>query len=229
MAGAPWEFKESSLAEWTRSDDYFNGFLVPGDATLDAAVERGDQHGLPNIAVSPAQGKFLHLLLRSIGAKRVLELGTLGGYSAIWLARALPDDGEVVTLELIEKHAKVAAENIETVGLTPKIKILVGRALDLLSAIEPSPPFDFVFVDADKVSCLEYFNHAKRLVRPGGVIVVDNVVRQGRVSDTEYTDANVEGVRRLLEAVKKDAEVDTTVVQTVGVKGYDGFLYAFRK
>ncbi|KAF9453341.1 O-methyltransferase family 3 protein [Macrolepiota fuliginosa MF-IS2] len=221
--------KETSIDDWNRSDNYFNSFLLPDDPTLDATARNNNQRGLPDIAVSAAQGKFLNLLLRSTGAKRVLEVGTLGGYSTIWLARALPNDGKVVTLELSEKHAEAATENIANAGLTSKVEVIVGRAVDTLATLDPSPPFDLVFIDADKPSNLEYFIHAKRLVRSGGIIIVDNVARYGRVSDPEYTDANVEGVRRLLDAIKDDKDVEATVVQTVGAKGYDGFLYAFRK
>lgn len=220
---------QTSPADWARSDNYFESFLIPDDPVLDATVKNCDEKGLPDIAVSPAQGKFIYLLLRSIGAKRVLELGTLGGYSAIWLAKALPDDGEVVTMELLDHHAKVAAENVEAAGLSNKVKIIVGRAVEELEKLEPSPPFDLVFIDADKPSNPEYFKHAKRLTRPGGIIIVDNVVRQGRVSDPEYTDANAEGVRQLVHAIKTDLDVDSTVIQTVGIKGHDGFLYALRK
>ncbi|KAJ3567928.1 hypothetical protein NP233_g6042 [Leucocoprinus birnbaumii] len=188
-----------------------------------------EEQGLPDIAVPAVQGKFLNLLLRSIGAKRVLELGTLGGYSTIWLARALPDDGEVVTMELLEKYAKVAAENIEAAGVSNKVKIIVGRAIDELQKLKPSPPFDMVFIDADKPSSLDYFIEAKRLTRPGGVIIVDNVVQYGQVANPDYSDHMVEGVRRLMNAIKTDTDVDTTVIQTVGTKGHDGFLYAFRR
>ncbi|KAJ3567935.1 hypothetical protein NP233_g6041 [Leucocoprinus birnbaumii] len=220
---------ETTLENWTQTDEYFNSFLLSEDPVLDATVKNNEKQGLPDIAVSAAQGKFLNLLLRSINAKRALELGTLGGYSAIWLANALPEDGEVITMEVSEHHAKVAAENIEAAGLTNKVKIIVGRAIDALEKLEPTPPFDLVFIDADKPSNLAYFKQAKRLTRPGGVIIVDNVVRQGKVANLGYTDPNVEGVRELVQAIKTDTEVESTVIQTVGVKGYDGFLYAFRK
>ncbi|KAL9712222.1 hypothetical protein Ac2012v2_005301 [Leucoagaricus gongylophorus] len=222
-----WEHKmETTIKDWERADDYFNSFLMPNDPVLEA-------------------GKFLHLLVRSIGAKRVLEIGTLGGYSTIWFARALPDNGEIITLELVEHHAKVATENIEAAGLTNKVNIIVGRAVDTLEKLDAAQPFDLVFIDADKPSNLEYYNHAKRLTRKGGVInastmtcsmlilldiqIVDNMNRGGLVSDLEYSDAKVEGVRRLLGAIKADTDVDSTVVQHVGTKGYDGFLFAFKK
>lgn len=225
-----WEHKiETTIKDWERADDYFNSFLMPNDPVLEAASEKSYKHGLPDIAVTPAQGKFLHLLVRSIGAKRVLEIGTLGGYSTIWFARALPDNGEIITLELVEHHAKVAIENIEAAGLTNKVNIIVGRAVDTLEKLDAAQPFDLVFIDADKPSNLEYYNHAKRLTRKGGVIIVDNMNRGGLVSDLEYSDAKVEGVRRLLGAIKADTDVDSTVVQHVGTKGYDGFLFAFKK
>ncbi|KAJ7451999.1 O-methyltransferase-domain-containing protein [Mycena latifolia] len=222
-------FKPTSLEDWARSDQYLNSFLHTPDAVLDAALTNSSANGLPEIAVSAAQGKFLHLLVASLGAKRVLEVGTLGGYSTIWLARALPVDGELVTLELSELHAKVAQQNIDRAGLTSKIQILVGPAHESMQQMQPAPPFDFIFIDADKQGNKMYFAEAKRLVRKGGIIIVDNVVRYGRVADPNYTDPQVEGVRALLQSVKGDPEVDATTMGTVGDKGYDGFLYAVKK
>jgi len=215
---------------WTRSDKYHNSFLIPEDKDLESALANSIAQGLPEIAVSAAQGKYLNLLIKSIGAKRVLEVGTLGGYSAIWLAKALPPDGKLVTLELEELHAKGAKENITHAGLIDKVTILQGPAaasLEKLSVTAEEPAFDFAFIDADKQSNLVYFTHAKRLVKKGGVIIVDNVVRNGDVSDPGRTGQRVEGVRNLLKALKEDKEVEATTISTVGDKGYDGFLYAF--
>ncbi|KAJ7748350.1 O-methyltransferase family 3 protein [Mycena metata] len=223
------EFKVTTAEDWARSDHYHNSFLHTKDEILDAALKNSTANGLPEIAVSAAQGKFLNLLVSSIGAKRILEVGTLGGYSTIWLARALPNDGELITLELIEKHAKVAQENIDKANLTNKVKIIVGPAHESMQQLHPETPFDFIFIDADKKGNLDYFTEAKRLVRKGGVIIVDNVVRYGRVADPEYTDTNVEGVRRLLKGLKGDTDVEATTIGTVGDKGYDGYLYAVRK
>ncbi|THH19778.1 hypothetical protein EW146_g1450 [Bondarzewia mesenterica] len=220
--------RPTTREEWTRSDLYHNSFLIPEDETLKFALKNSDEKGLPQIAVSAAQGKFLNLLVKSLNAKRILEVGTLGGYSTIWLARAIPDDGEIVTCELQEKNAQVAQENIAHAGLASKVKILLGPAADSLKALQPEQPFDFVFIDADKPGNLTYYLEAKRLVKKGGVIIVDNVVRNGLVSDTSYTDASCEGVRVLLDFMKDDKEVEATTMATVGEKGYDGFLYVIR-
>ncbi|PPQ90842.1 hypothetical protein CVT25_007377 [Psilocybe cyanescens] len=219
----------TSLEDWTRSDEYHNSFLIPKDDVLDAVQKNNHDQGLPNIAVSTAQGKFLNLLAKTAGAKRVLEVGTLGGYSTIWIGRALPAEGSVVTLELNPHHAKVAEENFKLAGLADRISVVVGPAAESLAKLHPQVPFDLVFIDADKPSNLTYFTEAKRLVRPGGVIIVDNVVRNGHVANPEYMDANIEGVRRLLKALKDDKDVEATTIGTVGEKGYDGFIYAIRK
>ncbi|CAK5284902.1 unnamed protein product [Mycena citricolor] len=225
------DFQATSLADWARSDQYHNSFLLPADTVLDNALKNSAAHGLPDIAVSAAQGKFLSLLVRSIGAKKILEVGTLGGYSTIWLCRALPDDGKLVTLELSPKHAAVAVENLTAAGQSSKAEVIVGPALHSMIAMKPAPGelFDFIFIDADKPGNKAYFTEAKRLVRKGGVIIVDNVVRYGRVGNPDYTDPMVEGVRALLEAVKGDPEVDATTIGTVGDKGYDGFMYMVRQ
>jgi len=222
-------YPDTSLADWTRSDEYHNSFLLPADDVLDSALANSKANDLPDIAVSPAQGKFLNLLARSINAKRVLEVGTLGGYSTILLARALPDDGELFTFELSEKHAEVARANIAKAGLSSKVKVIVGPAYKSLQGVPSSPKFDLAFIDADKESNLEYFTEAKRLVRAGGIIIVDNVVRNGDVANPANTDSRSEGVRRLLKALKDDPEAEATTIATVGDKGYDGFLYAIRK
>jgi len=221
-------FAPTTIDDWARSDHYHNSFLLREDQKLDAALEFSEKNGLPPIAVSQAQGKFLKLLLHSISAKRVLEVGTLGGYSSIWMAQGLPSDGSITTLEISQKHADVAIENIKRAGFSDKIKVIVGPGADTLKTLSPSPPYDLVFIDADKPSNLIYFEEAKRLVKKGGVIIVDNVVRNGRVGDPSYSDENVEGVRKLLKAVKDDSEVDATTIGTVGEKGYDGYMYMIR-
>jgi predicted O-methyltransferase YrrM len=215
---------------WSEVDRYIEGTVVPPDAGLDGAIAASAAAGLPAIAVSPAQGKFLHLLCRSIGAKRVLEIGTLGGYSAIWMARALPAGGRLVTLEVDEKHAKVAKEAFVANGLAGNIQIRLGKALDTLPLIaqEDAGLFDFVFIDADKQNIAEYFDWSVKLTRPGALIVVDNVVRDGKVLDAATDDAMVQGVRRFNEALKRDKRVDATTLQLVGVKGYDGMTLALR-
>ncbi|THH01425.1 hypothetical protein EW026_g1285 [Hermanssonia centrifuga] len=210
---------------WVRSDLYHNSFLVRPDPALEHAIEASDEAGLDKIAVSPAQGKLLNLLARSINAKRILEVGTLGGYSTIWLARALPEGGHLVTAELEQKHADVARKNFEFAGLLSKIDIKVGPAADTLRNMQPEQPFDFVFIDADKPNNLPYYLEAKRMVRKGGVIIVDNVVRSGRVADPSEDNVYVNGVRKLLAHLKEDKDVEATTIATVGEKGFDGFTY----
>lgn len=219
----------NARVEWIRSDKYHNSFLVPSDPVLDKVIANSLANELPDISVSEAQGKFLNLVAQSIRAKRILEVGTLGAYSTIWLARALPSDGQLITLELEEKHVKVAEENIATAGLSSKVQVIQGPAAESLSKLDSKPAFDLMFIDGDKQSNSIYFAEAKRLVRTGGIIIVDNVVRGGKVSDPEYTDDRVEGVRALLRAMKDDSEVEATTLSTVGEKGYDGFIYAVRK
>lgn len=210
---------------WSQVDDYIVNSLLPSDPALDAALSASAAAGLPAINVAPNQGKLLSLLVSIQGARRVLEIGTLGGYSSIWLARALPADGRLVTLELSPKHAEVARKNLEHAGLADQVDIRVGRALDTLSelASEGSPPFDFTFIDADKASIPEYFSWARKLSRAGSVIVVDNVVRGGAVIDATSTDANVQGVRRFNTLLSQTPGVSATAIQTVGSKGHDGF------
>lgn len=212
----------------TAVDRYIEATLNLEDLTLSGAIDRSNAEGLPSIAVTPALGAMLHSFARMVRATRVLEIGTLGGYSTIWLARALPADGVVISLELDQHHADVAARNVAAAGLSDRVQIRVGPALESLEELErerPSP-FDVVFVDADKVSAPEYFAAALRLVRPGAAIVVDNVVRDGAVLDASSTDPSVTGMRRLLSAVAATPSVTATVIQTVGAKGYDGFLLA---
>ncbi|MEO6603710.1 MAG: O-methyltransferase [Polyangiaceae bacterium] len=210
---------------WTRVDEYWGTLLVPSDAALDAAQSASHQAGLPAISVAANQGKFLGLLAQIQGARRILEIGTLGGYSTIWMARALPADGRVVTLELDPKHAQVAQGNLERAGVAERVEIRVGRALDSLAALkaEGVAPFDFAFIDADKQSIPQYFEWALKLAKPGSVIVVDNVVRGGAVVDETSTDPNVIGVRQFNELVANTPGISATAIQTVGTKGYDGF------
>jgi len=209
---------------WTAVDAWWTGTLHAPDPTLDAATADSAAAGLPPIAVSASLGKFLHLLAQSIGARRILEIGTLGGYSTIWLARALPPGGELITCEIDAKHAAVARTNLERAGVASVVDLREGPAIDILAAL--TGPFDLAFVDADKQSGADYFAECLRLSRPGGLIVVDNVVRAGKVVDDASTDAAVLGTRRLAAAVAAEPRVEATVLQTVGTKGYDGFLLA---
>ena len=212
-----------SDAVWRGVDQYFEDRLVGEDEPLSAAMRDSAAAGLPAIAVSAAHGKLLNLLAMSIGAKRILEIGTLGGYSAIWMARALPADGKLVTLEIDPCNADVARSNVARAGLGERVDIRVGPPIETLPTLQG--PFDMAFIDADKESNTVYFDHAVRLSRPGGIIVVDNVVRDGRVIDAKGN-AQVQGVRRMMDAIHADARVSATAVQPVGVKGYDGFLMA---
>jgi predicted O-methyltransferase YrrM len=206
---------------WTAVDQYIVDSLLPADPALDTALRASTRAGLPSIAVSAAQGKFLHLLAVIQGARRILEIGTLGGYSTIWLARALPDGGRLVTLEFNPLHADVARANLEAAGLSGRVDVRVGRALDLLPSLA-GEPFDLIFIDADKPSTTEYFQWALKLSRAGTVIVVDNVVRDGRLIDSNGNE-DVQGMRRFLQAAGAEPRVTGTVLQTVGAKGYDGF------
>ncbi len=210
---------------WTRVDQYLAGELLTPDPVLDAALQSSEAAGLPAINVSPTQGKLLQTLARLCGARRILEIGTLGGYSTIWLGRALSAGGRLITLEADEKHAAVARANIGRAGLDDVVEIRMGKALESLPAIaaESSPPFDFVFIDADKVNTPEYFAWALKMSRPGSLIIVDNVVRDGAVADPATSDANVQGMRRFFDGLKREPRVTATAVQTVGAKGYDGF------
>jgi predicted O-methyltransferase YrrM len=213
---------------WTAVDRYITDALVPPDPVLDAALQASAAAGLPAIHVAPNQGKLLGLLAQIQGARRILEIGTLGGYSTIWLARALPAGGRLVTLEVDAKHARVAQENISRAGLADVVEVRLGPALETLPQLksEALDPFDFVFIDADKQNIPEYFDWALKLARPGSVIVVDNVVRKGAVVDPENRDPNVLGVRRLNDKLAQLETVSATTVQTVGSKGYDGFTLA---
>jgi predicted O-methyltransferase YrrM len=213
---------------WAQVDEYFCKLLVPPDAVFDAAVKANQQAGLPQIDVTALQGKFLEFLVRISGARCILEIGTLGGYSTLWLARALPGDGRIVTLELDPHHAEVARANLENAGVLDSVDLIVGPAIETLPTLRDSAaaPFDLIFIDADKASYPEYLRWALKLSRPGTVIVADNVVRQGKVVEPDCEDANVQGVRRFTELVAAEPRLSATVLQTVGVKGYDGFLLA---
>jgi len=213
---------------WTAVDHYISGFLASHDHALEAALEASAQEGLPEIQVSPTQGKLLHVLARMIHARNILEIGTLGGYSTIWMARALDPGGHIITLEFSPKHADVARSNFSRAGLSKAIEVRVGPALDALPQIaaEGHPPFDLVFIDANKSQMAEYFDWALKLSRPGGVILADNVIRDGKVIDANSPDPDIQGVRRFNERLVFESRVRATEIQTVGSKGYDGFALA---
>ena len=213
---------------WAEVDDYFAPLYTPDDPVLDAALAAAQAAGMPPINVAANQGKLLHLLARSIGARRILEIGTLAGYSTIWLARALPEDGRLVTLEFAPKHATVATANIARAGLSGNVEVRVGRALDTLPqlAAEGAEPFDLIFIDADKGNLAEYLNWAVRLARTGSLIIADNVVRGGEVADPASPDKAVQGVRRFHTAQAANQRLLAVALQTVGSKGYDGLAIA---
>ncbi len=216
-----------SSHDWDGVDRYLGRTLVVDDPVLEAVLGASDEAGLPPIAVSPLQGRFLGLVARAVGARRILEVGTLGGYSAIWLARGLGDGGRLVTAELEPHHAEVARANLERAGLADRVEVRVGPAAQTLRALarEGAEPFDLVFIDADKSGYAEYFALVLDLVRVGAVIVADNVVRDGEVADATSADEAVRGVRRFLERVGREPRVEASAIQTVGVKGYDGFAF----
>jgi len=211
---------------WTEVDEYLAHHLTPSDDALDNALATSAAAGLPPINVTPTQGKLLQLLAQMQNARRILELGTLGGYSTIWMGRALPADGELLTLEIDPTHAAVARHNIDRAGLGDRVQVVLGPASETLArlASDHVEPFDLVFIDADKANIDAYFEASLPLSRPGTVVVVDNVVRKGQVVDAETEDASVRGVRRLIDRLSKDPRVSSTAVQTVGGKGYDGFI-----
>ena len=217
-----------SSKTWTAVDDYIVSSLFEADPVLDAVLAANRDQGLPAIDVSAAQGKLLSLLVRIRGAKKVLEVGTLGGYSTIWMARGLPADGKVVTLELDPHHAKVARSNFERAGVSGKVDLRLGPALQSLAALgsENAGPFDLIFIDADKPNNPNYLDWAMKLSRPGTVIVCDNVIRDGAVVKHNSGDANVEGARAAFSFIGGDKRLDGTAIQTVGAKGYDGFAIA---
>ncbi|EPH40123.1 O-methyltransferase [Streptomyces aurantiacus] len=213
---------------WTAVDAYFTELLTPADPALTAALQESEAAGLPAINVAPNQGKLLHLLAQLQGAHRILEIGTLGGYSTIWLARALPADGHLLTLEYSPEHAGVARANLARAGLDKITEVRTGPALDSLAALhaESPAPFDLVFIDADKVNNPHYVEWALKLTRPGSLIIVDNVVRGGHVTDADSDDPGIQGTRAALELIASHPKLDGTAVQTVGTKGYDGFALA---
>jgi predicted O-methyltransferase YrrM len=221
-----------SQERWTAVDEYIAEHLVPPDSALSNASQASAAAGLPPIAVSPPQGKMLHLLARTIGARTILELGTLGGYSTIWLARALPAGGRLVTLEANPAYAEVARANIAGAGLSDIVELRLGKALDTLAqlAAERGQPYDFIFIDADKQNTPEYFTRVLELARPGSLIVTDNVIRDGAVIEAATDDPVVQGARRFHEMLAFDVSlrerVSATTIQTVGLKGYDGFTLA---
>ncbi|MFN2285873.1 MAG: O-methyltransferase [Anaerolineae bacterium] len=213
---------------WSAVDAYICDRLIAPDPVLDSALRASATAGLPQHNVAPNQGKFLQILAQMQGARKILELGTLGGYSTIWLARALPEDGHLITLEANSRYAEIAKTNITKAGLSHLVEIRVGRAIEILPLLsqEGLAPFDFIFIDADKPSNPEYLEWALRLSRPGTVIVGDNVIRDGMVADSASTDANVLGVRRFFDLMAKNPRLSATAIQTVGSKGYDGFSLA---
>jgi len=213
---------------WNVVDDYINDLFIGSDAALDSALKASDDAGLPSIQVAPNQGKLLMLLARAQNARRILEIGTLGGYSTIWLARALPRDGRLVTLELEPKHATVARANIARAGLAEKVDVRVGPALESLKKLvaEKHEPFDFVFIDADKTGYPDYLTWSLKLAHRGTMIIADNVVRDGAIADAKSEDRSVQAVRRMNEMLAKEPRVSATVLQTVGTKGYDGWAIA---
>lgn len=210
---------------WTAVDEYIRGMLMASDPALEAALADSAAAGLPAISVSPNQGKLLWLLARLTAAQNILEIGTLGGYSTIWLARGLAKGGRLTTLEYDPRHAEVARRNISRAGLAESVELRLGPALETLPqlAAEGREPYDLVFIDADKQSTPEYFSWALRLTRPGGLIVVDNVVRKGGVLDAASEDADIQGIRRFYEMLAREPRATGTALQTVGIKGHDGF------
>ena len=209
---------------WSDIDAFIGARFVRADSALDAALEASKAAGLPEINVAPNQGKLLMLLAQAMGARKILEVGTLGGYSTIWLSRGLAPGGSLVSLEANSDYAKVAKANLARAGVADRVEIRVGRALDTLPqlAADGAGPFDLVFIDADKPPTTEYFQWALKLTRPGGIIIVDNVVREGAILDADSEDRMVQGIRRFFDAVAAEPRVDATVIQTVGGKGHDG-------
>lgn len=220
--------RKDSKSLWTEVDNYFAGLLAPGDAQLDAAVKANRKARLPEIDVSPLQGKLLQLLVRITQARRVLEIGTLGAYSTICMARALPKGGRIVTLEYEPRHAEIARANLRNAGLLNRVDIRVGAALDSLPVLhaEKKGPFDFIFIDADKENNPQYLEWSLKMSRPGTVIVVDNVARHGTVIQAKSTEPDIVGTRRMLKLMAKNPRLSATALQTVGVKGLDGFAIA---
>jgi predicted O-methyltransferase YrrM len=220
-----------SKKKWTAVDLYISEALIPADPVLEAALAASTKAGLPAIAVSPSQGKFLMILAQAMGVRSILEIGSLGGYSTIWLARALPADGRLITLEADPKHAEVTRENVARAGLAEKVEVRLGKALETLPelALEGLAPFDFIFIDADKANYPGYLEWSLKLSHPGTLIIGDNVVRDGKVIDPNEPDPNIQGVRRMNEIIAAEPRLVATAIQTVGSKGYDGFMIAIVK
>ena len=215
--------------QWVKVDKYLTDLFVASDPALEAALRSSDAAGLPSIAVSPNQGKFLMLLAKVCGARTILEIGTLGGYSTIWLARALPPGGRLVTLEYSEKHAEVARKNIANAGFSQSVEVRVGPALDSLPKLETegfAGKFDLIFIDADKPGYTDYLHWSLKLAHPGSLIIADNVVRDGEVANPASADANVQGIQKFNRALAAEPRVSASVIQTVGSKGYDGLAFA---
>jgi predicted O-methyltransferase YrrM len=223
--------RDMSKKKWTAVDRYISEALIPADPVLDSALTASKKAGLPAIAVTANQGKFLMILAQAIGARSILEIGSLGGYSTIWLARALPADGRLITLEFDPKHAEVTRANIANAGLSDKAEVRLGPALDTLPtlAAEGLGPFDFIFIDADKNNYPGYLEWSLKLSHPGTLIIGDNVVRDGKVIDPDEPDPNIQGVRRMNEIIAAEPRLTATAIQTVGSKGYDGFMIAIVK
>jgi predicted O-methyltransferase YrrM len=210
---------------WEAVDKYLDKMLIQQDSALEDSLKAAKAAKLPAIEVSSAEGKLLHLLARILGARNILEIGTLGGYSTIWMARALPEEGRIITLEADPKHAEVARKNFSRAGVENKVELRLGKALDTLPqvAADGLGPFDLVFIDADKSNMAEYFEWSLKLARKGSIIILDNVVREGAVLDAKSKDADIQGIRRFLEMVGKEKRVSGTALQTVSTKSYDGF------
>ncbi|MGG3156594.1 O-methyltransferase [Priestia megaterium] len=222
-----WRSMEMSIYEiWNEVDLYMNDKLIQSDPILDEVLKANQEAELPAIDVSPSQGKFLHLLASLKGAKRILEIGTLGGYSTIWLARALPKDGQLITLELSAHHAEVARANLKRAGVSHLVEVIVGPGLDTLAVLKDrgTDPFDLIFIDADKPNNPNYLKWALELSKRGSLIICDNVVRQGHVVNSESEDENVKGIRQFMNALAQEKRISATAIQTVGSKGYDGFI-----
>jgi len=216
---------------WTHADRYIDGLFAPPDSALEDALTSSAQAGLPSIQITPNQGKFLSILAQSIQARYILEIGSLGGYSTIWLARALAPGGKLITLEVDPKHAAVAQSNLKRAGLDGTVELRLGPALESLPQLfaENLPPFDMVFIDADKPNTAAYFEWALKMSHPGSLIIADNMVREGAVADPASRDPSVEGARKFNAVLAGEPRVTATIVQTVGSKGYDGFAIALVK
>ncbi|WP_107950657.1 O-methyltransferase [Lysinibacillus parviboronicapiens] len=215
---------------WKDVDDYLVDKLIPSDEILEGVLQTNKEAGIPEIDVSPTQGKLLYLLAKIKGAKNILEIGTLGGYSSIWLARALPETGKVYTLEVEPQYAKIAKQNIQNAGCASKVEVIVGKALDTLPTLKDNDLlFDLIFIDADKPNNPHYLKWALELANNGALIIGDNVIRDGEVIDKKSEDERVQGVRQFMDLLEKEPRLESTAIQTVGSKGYDGFVISFVK